>query len=284
MSELGELVAVIVSASEDECPFPHTKQDIEKLDNVFPPVDGPTKNDAEKLAEKMTPEFHFFELIDIRVNGEVETARFSAHHLIPGNEAWPKTNLRKWIDKSYGHIVENIGYDVNAMGNGVSLPGWPGIKYGTFAGSWSSYTHKKEYSNKCMESVYDRRQFHDKHTTYSEFVVKVLDKINEKLDNNVKTRGNPGCGHKKCKSGSKKAFNPPIRLINRLNGVAGRLEKYLVCSESDWQMPLYTSRWAMVYKEGIEETNAKKELTKSGDSMRKDNKKNSDSSLKAGDF
>ena len=35
MSELGELVAIIVGASEEDCPFPHTKQEINKRDNVF---------------------------------------------------------------------------------------------------------------------------------------------------------------------------------------------------------------------------------------------------------
>ena len=270
MSELGEMVAVTTISGEDECPYPHKAVDIVPLTNVFPPKDGKESNDAEKLAVAMTEEYHFTEMLDIKVNGEDEKAKFSAHHLIPGNGSWPKTKLKKWVDKRYNHITENIGYDVNGLKNGVSLPGWPGIKYGTFGKAWSQYTHQKEYAIEAMKSAHNNRQFHDSHSTYSEFVVKVLDKISEKLDANVKNKGNPGCGHKRCKPGSKKKFNPPVNLMRRINDSALRLEGYLVCSVSNWQMPLFTSKWGLAYKREIEGKEASKLLSKAGKKIKAD--------------
>lgn len=272
MAELGEMVAVPTISGDDECPFPHDKEPIEAIDNVFPPKDGKESNNAEKLATAMTEEFHFTEMLEITVNGVDEKAKYSAHHLIPGNGSWPKTKLKKWVDKRYNHIKENIGYDVNKLENGVSLPGWPGIKYGTFGGAWGDYTHQKEYAIQAMNASASNRQFHDSHSTYSEFVVKVLDKVSEKLDARVRDRKSPGCGHEKCIAGVKKKYNPPLRLNKRINAVALRLEGYLACSVSKWQMPLYTSKWGLAYKRNIEGEDASKLLSKAG------------KKIKAGDF
>ena len=273
MSQLGEMVAVAALTGNDKCPFPHDKKPIKPKVNVFPPKDGKESNDAEKLANAMTEEYHFAGLLDITVNNVPEYAKYSAHHLIPGNGTWPKTALKKWVDKRFGHIKENIGYDVNKLENGVSLPGWPGIKYGTFGNSWGSYGFQREYAIEAMKRTNNseyvdasQRQFHDSHSTYSEFVVKVLDKINEKLDERVKGKKTKGCKNKKCiayNSGDKK-FNPPLGLLNRINGVALRLEGYLADAPSQWQMPLFTSKWGLVHKDEISAKEARKQLSKAG--------------------
>lgn len=180
--EVGEPVGVGVIVPDNlQCPFSHYDRQVKEKDNVFPPAGGKDLNNAATLANNMGDAKHFSDLMPIKVNGKPEKTQYSAHHLIPGNESWPKTSLKKWVDKKFGHIKQNIGYDVNAMENGASLPGWTGFPYGYAAGkfgkSCGSFKFQEEYAFKSMRAVGGTRQFHDRHSTYSKFVVKTLNKI-----------------------------------------------------------------------------------------------------------
>jgi hypothetical protein len=268
--QIGELVAVGVIAGDDECPFKHRDAEVKPRDNVFPPAGGKELNNAATLAKKMGDEKHFSDLMPITVDGKEEQTQYSAHHLVPGNETWPKTALKKWVDKKFSHIKENIGYDVNKGANGASLPGWTGYKYGTsygvFGKPWGSYKFQQDYAFKAMRAVGDQRQFHDRHATYSKFVLKALNKISEKLDARVRAKKPPGCGHNKCMGAAddKKPFNPPYELLVRIDDVALRLEGFLVCSHKRWQAPLFTSRWALAYAKGASGVEAGKALSDLG--------------------
>ena len=114
-----------------------------------------------------------------------------------------------------------------------------------------------------MDAAAYKHQFHDSHPAYSDFVVGVLDKIAEKLETKIKNTKYPGCSRKNCagSTGKKKPYNPPIHLLERCESIALRLEGYLLGSPRNWKMPIFTSRWALMYKMNISEREAKKKLS-----------------------
>lgn len=242
MTELMEGITFGLDADDEfECPFDHRPKTHDKK-NVLPPPS--TQNNATKLSASLAAESAHVENIDIaftcRSKAHAEEAQFTAHHLVPGNETWPKTRLYKWVDKRKGHIKGDIGYDINGRSNGVDLPGH------TAAPAWSDAQYQSAYAFACMESDRKMRQFHDRHPAYSDFVVKSLNKMAEKLE---RPGMPPGCGKKNCGGGgASKPYDPPYDLIERLAGVALRLERHLVGSSRRWKKPLFTSRFALMYK------------------------------------
>lgn len=258
MTELAESIAI--SADDPwECPFSHRQVKNDKT-NYVPAPD--TKNDAGKLSRNLDADSKHLTPIDISFEvGEKEhdhVAQFSAHHLIPGNESWPKSDLYKWIDKRPGHISGDIGYDVNNAENGVDLPSHTTEK------SWSAKTpaFQKAFAFACMEADSGKRQFHDRHPAYSKFVIKALNKVAAKLE----VKESPGCGKKNCSAGNEKPFAPPYSLNIRLDGISGRLRKYLRGDETKWRKPLMTSRFALMYhkrkpKPGMTQDQARQELS-----------------------
>jgi len=169
-------------------------------------------------------------------------AQFTAHHLIPGNEAWPKSKLYRWIDKRKGHIKGDIGYDVNNERNGVDLPGHTPVS------NWTAKSgrFRKDYAFASMRAA-GARQFHDRHPAYSDFVVRVLNKIAAPLD--ARVNDSAGCGEDDCPGNkAEKPFDPPYNLLARLYTLAGSLQGKLMGSPRSWKMPLMTSRFALMYK------------------------------------
>lgn len=238
--ELGELVSVVTAVDEWECPFPHRPREHNQK-NVLPPPS--TKNNAKKLSANLDEESMHLEPIPIVLPGtknKGHEAQFTAHHLIPGNETWPESDLYEWIDKRKKLVQGDIGYDVNAAINGIDLPsskaisGW-GSKSGTF---------QRDYAFASMAADKKTRQFHDRHPAYSEFVVKVTNKIAAKLEAKEK----PGCGKKNCGAGVSKPYAPPYGLLARLVGLGNRLRGYLWGGARNWRKPIMTSRFALMYK------------------------------------
>jgi len=91
------------------------------------------------------------------------------------------------------------------------------------------------------------RQFHDRHPAYSDFVVRVLNKIAAPLD--ARVNDSAGCGEDDCPGNkAKKPFDPPYNLLARLYTLAGSLQGKLMGSPRSWKMPLMTSRFALMYK------------------------------------
>lgn len=239
MTELAESIA-ITTDDPWSCPFSHYPVKNDKENHIPPPK---TKNDATKLSKNLDGASEHLTPIDIKFKVATKdydhVAQFSAHHIIPGNEAWPNSDLYKWIDKREGHVSGDIGYDINMAENGVDLPSHTTEK------SWTakSPAYQKEFAFACMEADPSKRQFHDRHPAYSDFVVKVLNKIAAKLEVNEA----PGCGKKNCSAGNEKPFAPPMMLRPRLNRVSERLRKYLKGDESKWRKPIMTSRFALMY-------------------------------------
>lgn len=270
MAELGEIIAFGEYGEDAECPFSHKKVKKEK-DNVMPKSWG--KNDAHTLGTNLGDQYHFKQNIKFDLWDEKHEAQYTPHHLIPGNASWPETKLQKWVEKGVSnHIKYNYGYDVNGRNNGVSLPGNNGFK--KMSGeSWSNLhpDNQAEYAIECMEQTPTQRQFHDAHPAYNEFVINSLDKIAAKLENRKKRKGTPGCGKKDCQGDTitRKPYEPPLFLLLRLKSVALRLEGYLTGHPRKWKMPIYTSRFALMYKLKIEEEDASKKLKTALDEEKK---------------
>jgi hypothetical protein len=252
-----EMVNAAAAVDSDwKCPFPHRPKTHDKT-NVLPPPK--TENDAKKLSDALDAESKHVENIKIRFKCRQTDyrleAQFTAHHLVPGNETWPKTKLYKWVDDRKGWIKGDIGYDVNSDRNGVDLPGH------TAAPSWRDQKFQSAYAFSCMTADTKDRQFHDRHPAYSDFVVNVMNKIATKLE---KERKDDGCGKKDCGGAGKKKYDPPYDLLERLYDVATRLETKLIGSCRKWKKPVMTSRFALMYKDrGLTQAQARAQLRKS---------------------
>lgn len=234
--EIGELISVVLGdAASNDCPFEHRPRE-HKEENELPPPE--TKNDAAKLSTSLASASAHLEVMNVTVAGRPERVHFSAHHLLPGNETWPHTTLKKWIDKRDNHICGDVGYKVNAAHNGVDLPSH------VAASSWASPLFQAEYAFAAMLADGQGRQFHDRHKSYSDFVTKVLDRIAATLD----SKEVPGCGKKNCGGAKQKPFDPPYGLLGRVRAVAGRLRTRLVGGSDTWEPPIITSRFALMLK------------------------------------
>jgi hypothetical protein len=105
----------------------------------------------------------------------------AAHHLIPGNAALKRSDL--FASNKYLWIDGNIGYNIDSAANGVRLPGnyayrpW-GADGSVFHDNEGVAPHEYDLAGINVWGA----QFHDAHGDYSEFVVSVLDKICEKMD------------------------------------------------------------------------------------------------------
>jgi hypothetical protein len=163
----------------------------------------------------------------------------AAHHLIPGNASLKPSKLmtENWLWKD-GMAKGNIGYDVNSRPNGEWLPGNYAVR------PWGPLNDgfKQTYAFTAIQ-VWGR-QFHDAHPDYSNEVKDALDKIALKL----KLGQDVWCeeGQKK-KEESPEERNPLYTLVARLHTLSGRLKRFLVQPESNWNVRLYTSRFSLLY-------------------------------------
>jgi hypothetical protein len=253
MTQLGEMVSVAADVDSGwQCPFDHRPRTHNKQ-NVLPPPSS--ENNAKTLSDNLDAESKSVANITIRFQHNnakrSEEVQFTAHHLIPGNESWPTSELNKWIDDRKGHICADIGYDVNGAYNGVDLPGH------TAASGWTDPRFQTRYAFGAIVADKKKRQFHDRHAAYSDFVIKVLDKIATKLE----VHPSPGCGKKNCGGSKAKPFDPPYKLLPRLVEVALRLERKVTGDSRKWKAPVMTSRFALMFKNrGLSQDQARKLL------------------------
>ena len=240
--ELGEMVAAVVPTQEsDECPFDHEETTHDRVNVVPPPK---TKNNAKLLSANLDAESLHVPPIAITLeSGTNAMAQFTAHHLVPGNESWPESKLYRWIDKRDGHVKGDIGYDVNSYRNGIDLPGHAPVS------SWAARSpqFQADYAFTSMRSDSRTRQFHDRHPAYSDFVIQALNKIAAALD--ARVGGSAGCGKQNCPGNQKDPpFDPPYNVLELIYGLAARLSPKLSGSPRMWKAPLFTSRFALMYK------------------------------------
>jgi hypothetical protein len=285
MSQLGEAVALAEIDTDDwECPFSHDKTgtveneldtDPKKLGTrmangtstrLWDDSTGtvqPKKNDASKqpASDAIEEPYEVYIALDHLGNSMHAPFSVAAHHLIPGEASLPKSRLIDYV-KGGKVIASDIGYGVNGRENGIWLPthhalsmNMPVVPFATDHSSYAELTPQGtdmvgSFTHAYTQAVMDRAgcQFHDDHTKatdYSNFVIKVLNKI----QGNLTIIKNYNC--KKCndaKSGGGK-LPPPYRLVNRLNSVSTRLAALLVGGPRNWRPPVYTSKHAQSYAE-----------------------------------
>lgn len=156
-------------------------------------------------------------------NGTPAVVTPAAHHLIPGNASLGRaTSLHKYMKKSRGLIRSDIGYDVNASGNGVWLPGSYGVRpeVPAFRQTWSAYPKQNEYAIAAMSVA--NCQFHDSHPTYSGHVLRSLRALSDKLNVRSKDGGCPVCRKK-----MEDKARPPYGLVGKLDGISRRYSQLL---------------------------------------------------------
>lgn len=275
--ELGEEVAIAEVDTDDwTCPFSHDKPgtvaneldtDPAKLGTrmangtstrLWDDSSGqvqPKKVDVEKqtASDAIKEPYEVYVALDHLGNSVRMPFSVAAHHLIPGEASLPKSSLINYV-KGGKVISSDIGYGVNGRENGIWLPThhalsqkMPILPYSTRKHSYASLSSEGNDMVPSVVSLYTQAvmeqatcQFHDDHTRatdYSNFVVKVLNKI----QTNLATIKNYNC--KKCmqaKSNGGK-LPPPHSLVHRLNMVSSRLASFLTGPAAGWRPPVYTS-------------------------------------------
>jgi hypothetical protein len=275
--ELGEEVAVEEIDDDNwECPFSHDKAGVVQNDlntsasklgtcmgngtstrkwddssGTFKPkkIDAPKQKKTDVIAEP----HEVFLALDHLGNSIFTPFSVAAHHLIPGEASLPESSLIGYI-KGGDIISSDIGYGVNGRENGIWLPThhalsqhMPVLPFQTEAHAYASMSSEGNDTVGSTVSMYTQAvmertncQFHDDHTSatdYSNFVIRVLNKIHA----NLVAIKSSNCD--KCKevtdAGGK--LPPPHSLVYRLNNVSTRLAGFLVGSPRSWRPPVYTS-------------------------------------------
>ena len=249
MTEVLESIAVeLAGPEEDECPFPHSEPD--------PTPDNYWSNNSIQLGNALAREsannvqLHLPHLEETKIeigssaSKKEYKATYNPHHLLPGGAAWPKTALKKWIDKKKeGLVRSDIGYNVNCYENGIDLPSSNAMR-GNWTGQLPDF--QKAYAFAAMDADAVRRQFHDSHKAYSDFAVKVLDKIAAKLDGQLEA-GKVGCDDKYCLAKGGEPYPTP-EIMPRILATGARFAKCLWGDAATWRKPIFTSKYALMYQ------------------------------------
>lgn len=281
MTQMGEAVALgEIDVDDWECPFSHDKPGVveNELDTSASKLGTRMKNGTstrlwddssgtvkpakitvgkQAATDAIAEPHEVFVALDHLGNSIYARFSVAAHHLIPGEASLPNSSLINYIEGGKS-VSSDIGYGINGRENGIWLPthhalsqNMPVLPFATEKHAYAeltpegnemvgSFTHT--YTQAVM--VHANCQFHDDHTTatdYSNFVIKVLNKI----QSNLATIKNYNCSKcQQAKSGGGK-LPPPHRLVHRLNAVSGRLAGFLVGAPLGWRPPVYTSKHAM---------------------------------------
>jgi len=253
VTELAELVEIGAIVSDNSCPFPHYKRKKRNLKNKWDNNSstlGENLEGASAEGEKLYLKHVESVTIATGASGRKNyTASYNPHHLLPGEASWPQTKLKRWMDEADGDVEEDIGYDVNCYQNGIDLP-----SNNEMRGNWKiedgrTPDFQVRYAFAAMDAAGRRRQFHDSHKAYSDFAVKVLDKISAKLDNQ-ESMGGLGCSDEDCVGKkAKKKYPTPFGLLSRVHASSKRLAGFLMGDARKWKMPIMTSKFSLMYKD-----------------------------------
>jgi hypothetical protein len=272
--DVGESINVAMIFREKwTCPFPH-ETDFPPADNDLTGVGTTLGNRMEAgsgTATRADSSHHtagavpYPAITPVNVDGADYDLTLAAHHLIPAQESLKDCDILDYIDKERGVIKENLGYDVNGTQNGIWLPGpyavdgWGAMtleqedlpdtakrastrakRAAALPGKLSGEKFQGNYSMGAMEQT--KRQFHDRHVDYSNFVRQYLEKIHV----NMLMVELQYCD--KCKNRGNEKLPPPLSLVARLNGLSKKLSGYLIWPPSSWVAPLYTSGWSVLMR------------------------------------
>lgn len=192
--------------------------------------------------------------------------QYAPHHLIPGNESLKGSkivnylgdddvikNYKKRGNKSEIKKGQSVGYDVNQAENGVWLPSpyalsntnqWPSIKgiqviLKRLGEIYHDQTEefKHAYVAAAIE-VSGGRQFHMRHTDYSNEVRDILDAMGTR----IKLMSQHECPVAK-KNVEKEKYDAPVGLTAHLNLLSANLERFLIGNQ--WHKPLYADNHMM---------------------------------------
>lgn len=241
MTQLGEGVSVVVTAAlVDECLMDHDGGPYDKkndLNNNSALLGSNLKTGGEPFKVSFTLGTTDYEL-DVTV---------AAHHLVPGNESLLRAQqLVAWMKKGK-NVKGDIGYGVNHENNGVWLPGsyaWNAQSLTTWkklGASADGVQLQYAYAYTAMRK--SGRPWHDRHTDYSAWVKRTLEKFRVKM---LEMRS--ACP--KCDQNAKKPWPPPYALVSRIDGLSARLRGRLQGPRTGWVPPFNTSRWAVLYAIG----------------------------------
>ncbi len=173
----------------------------------------------------------------VTVDGKPYEVTAAAHHLIPGNASLSDSKLfdHLWKDRE---AKGNIGYNVNSAPNGVWSPG----NYAVRPWKSKSKEFKRAYAFAAMRAT--GTQFHDAHEKYSDFVLRVLDKIKNKLDEQEDLWCLEAKRQKK-QAKSPEERKPLYPLVSRLHTVSARMSATLTGGPVAWKRNVWTSEYAL---------------------------------------
>jgi len=272
--DVGEAITVAMIFREKwTCPFPH-ESNIPAADNELEGVGttlGKNMEAGSGTATRSDSSYHTANPVPypnpapVRIDDDDYDVTMAAHHLIPAQESLKDCPILEYIDKDKGVIKENLGYDVNGTQNGIWLPGpyavdgWGDMtleqedlpetakrattkakRQAALPGKLAGEQFQGNYSMGAMED--SKRQFHDRHVDYSNFVRQYLEKIHV----NMLMVELQFCD--KCKNRGSEKLPPPLSLVARINGLSRTLSGYLIWPPSSWRAPLYTSSWAVLMR------------------------------------
>lgn len=245
------------------CPFDHGEKKRCTLENELPPNEA---NDSRALRKSLAggnareAALGANPVESIERDGE-RTVVLAAHHLLPGNESLKHTRLHRWIDTFDGVVDGDIGYRVNHHTNGAWLVG-----SAAFSGSWTGMSERvrRAYAFDAMRAM--RRQFHDRHPAYSEWVVQALNKIASKFESGQSQPKD--CGQPGCAGARKKPYGPAHGALTRMHELEIRLHGLVVADPQDWRKPVLTSRYAlMLHDSTMQADAARRELSAMREAM-----------------
>ncbi|MBN1602713.1 MAG: AHH domain-containing protein [Chitinispirillaceae bacterium] len=192
---------------------------------------------------------------------DISEVRSNPHHCIPGKASLKgdfEHPILEAIEKAKGTITADIGYNVNSKPNGIWLPTIIEHFYGgrtnvdPIAGiKWGELTKKypnDQFSMAEAAMFEAKRQFHDAHPDYSEYVKGQLDKIFDKLI--LRKQKCPEAGPK-----AKPNVPPPYALVSWLNACSRGMAQHLSNDPTRWRDPIYTSRHAKSFQEKLTNQN-----------------------------
>jgi hypothetical protein len=257
--EIGEASAsedeVASSEHDESCYFCRAKKEKPKTevndlsDNLDEDVDldgppgGEFQNHSGKLGKALLA-LGAAPSESVTVEGETYEVMTAAHHLIPGNASLRDSQLfdspHLWKDRE---AKGNIGYNVNSAPNGVWSPGNYAVRpWSSKSKGGKSEEFKRAYAFAAMRAT--GTQFHDAHGKYSVFVRNVLNKINNKLDEQEDLWCLEAKRQKK-RAKSPEERRPLYPLVGRLHTVSARMSAMLTGGPVAWKRNVWTSTYAL---------------------------------------